>query len=65
MKTIKKIAKVLGIYALITGYFSYLTDQIVIITDPKNGVGSGKIEYGFPWKHILDNCKKIFNNVTM
>ena len=63
MKKLKKIVKIWVICALVTGYCCHTTDQIVIITDPKNGTGSGKIEFEFPWKHIFDNCKILFNRL--
>ena len=63
MKKLKKVVKIWAIYALITSYCCHVTDQIVDITDPKNGIGSGKVEFEFPWKHILDNCKILFNRV--
>ena len=63
MKKLKKVVKIWAIYALITGYCYYVTDQIVDITDSKNGIEPGKVEFEFPWKHILDNCKILFNRV--
>ena len=63
MKKLKKVVKIWAIYALITGYCCHVTDQIVDITDPKNGIEPGKVEFEFPWKHILDNCKILFNRV--
>lgn len=63
MKKLKKVVKIWAIYALITGYCCHVTDQVVGITDPKNGIGSGRVEFEFPWKHILDNCKILFNRV--
>lgn len=61
MKKIRKIAKIWATYALITGYCCYLTDQLVMIWDPKNGVNSGKLSYEFPWKHVFDNLKTLFD----
>ena len=63
MKKLKKIVKLWIFYALVTGYCCHVTDQIVIQTDPKDGFGSGKLEIGFPWKHILDNCKILFDRL--
>ena len=63
MKKLKKIVKLVVIYALITGYCCHVTDQFVDITDSKNGIGSGKVEFEFPWKHILDNCQILFNRL--
>lgn len=63
MKKLKKIVKLWAIYALITGYCCYLTDQMVMQTDPKDGFGSGKLEIEFPWKHIFDNCKILFDRL--
>lgn len=65
MGRLKKIAKIWGFYALITGYCYYFTDQIIIMTDREVGANFGKLEFEFPWKHILDNCKKIFNNIKL
>ena len=63
MKKLKKIVKLWVIYALVTGYCCHLTDQFVMQTDPKGGLGSGKLEIEFPWKHIFDNCKILFNRL--
>lgn len=63
MKKIKKIVKLWAIYALITGYCCYVTDQVVDITDPKSGINSGKMKLEFPWKHILDNIEIILNRI--
>ena len=63
MKKLKKVVKIWAIYALITGYCCHVTDQIVDITDSKNGIEPGKVESEFPWKHILDNCKILFNRL--
>lgn len=63
MKKLKKIAKLLVIYILVTGYCCHVTDQFVTITDPKDGNRSGELEYEFPWKHIFDNCKILFNRL--
>ena len=63
MKKLKKVVKIWAIYALITGYCCHVMDQVIYITDPKNGIGSGKVESEFPWKHILDNFKILFNRV--
>lgn len=63
MKKLKRIAKLWVIYVLVTGYCCHVTDQIVMLTDPKDGARSGKIEYEFPWKHIFDNCKILFNRL--
>ena len=63
MKKLKKIVKLWVIYALVTGYCCHLTDQFVMQTDPKGGLGSGKLEFEFPWKHIFDNCKILFNRL--
>lgn len=63
MKKLKKIVKLWAIYALITGYRCHLTDQMVMQTDPKDGIRIGKLEYEFPWKHIFGNCKILFNRL--
>ena len=63
MKKLKKIVKLLVIYALVTGYCCHLTDQFVMQTDPKDGFKSGNLEFEFPWKHIFDNCKILFNRL--
>lgn len=63
MKKLKKVVKLWAIYALITGYCYYVTDQLIITTNPKNGIGSGKMGMEFPWKHIFDNCKVLFNRL--
>lgn len=63
MKKLKKIAKLLVIYVLVTAYCCVVTDQFVIITDPKDGFKSGKSEYELAWKHIFDNCKILFNRL--
>ena len=63
MKKLKKIVKLWVIYALVTGYCCHLTDQFVMVTDPKDGFKSGNLEYEFTWKHIFDNCKILFNRL--
>lgn len=63
MKKLKKIVKLGVIYVLVTGYCCHVTDQFVMVTDPKGGFGSGKLEFEFPWKHIFDNCKILFNRL--
>lgn len=63
MKKLKKIAKLWVIYALVTGYGCYVTDQLVLYTDPKDGDQSGELGDEFPWKHIFDNCKILFNRL--
>lgn len=63
MKKLKKIMKLWIIYTLVTGYCCHLTDQFVMQTDPKDGFGSGKLGIEFPWKHIFDNCKILFDRL--
>lgn len=63
MKKLKKIAKLYVIYVLVTSYFCHVTDQFVMITDPKDEGGSGELEFEFPWKYIFDNCKILFNRL--
>ena len=63
MNKLKKIVKLVVIYALTTGYCCHITDQFVTITNPKDGFKSGKLEFEFPWKHIFDNCKILFNRL--
>lgn len=63
MKKLKKIVRLWIIYVLVTGYCCHVTDQVVIITDPEEGFETGKLEYEFPWKHIFDNCKILFNRL--
>ena len=63
MKKLKKVVKIWAIYALITGYCCHVTDQIVDITDSKNGIEPGKVKFEFPWQHIFDHCKILFNRL--
>lgn len=60
MKKLKKIVKLWIIYALVTGYCCHVTDQFVLITDVEE---TGNLEIKFPWKHIFDNCKILFNRL--
>lgn len=63
MKKLKKIVKLWVIYALVTCYCCHQTDQFVMLTDPEAGIETGKLKYEFPWKHIFDNCKILFNRL--
>nr|DAF99900.1 MAG TPA: Poxvirus B22R protein N-terminal [Siphoviridae sp. ctJT77] len=63
MKKLKKIVKLGIIYVVVTGYCCHVTDQFVMYTDPEDGIETGKLESEFPWKHIFDNCKILFNRL--
>lgn len=57
----KKCVKICVMYVLITSYCCYLTDELVLMNNSKNGNKSGEVHFEFAWKHIFENIKLLFN----